>query len=62
MSSGILAIVPVHAFSLADLSAADASQVLKLALEKGASAAIGLLGVEGASWATRRCVLVCQTP
>ena len=47
MSSGILAIVPVHAFSLADLSAADASQVLKLALEKGASAAIGLLGVEG---------------
>jgi hypothetical protein len=45
MSSGILAIVPAHAFSLADLSAGDASQGLKLALEKGA--AIGLLGVEG---------------
>ena len=47
MSSGILAIVPAHAFSLADLSAGDASQGLKLALEKGASAAISLLGVEG---------------
>jgi Protein of unknown function (DUF4197) len=47
MSSGILAIVPAHAFRLADLSAEDASYGLKLALEKGASAAIGLLGVEG---------------
>jgi hypothetical protein len=47
MSSGILAIVPAHAFSLADLSAGDASQGLKLALEKGATAAIGMLGVEG---------------
>jgi hypothetical protein len=46
MSTGILAIVPAHAFSLADLSAGDASQGLKLALEKGASAAIGLLGVQ----------------
>lgn len=46
MSSGILAIVPAHAFSWADLSAGDASQGLKLALEKGASAAIGLLGVQ----------------
>jgi hypothetical protein len=46
MTSGILAIVPAHALSLADLSAADASKGLKLALEKGASAAIGLLGVQ----------------
>jgi hypothetical protein len=47
MSSGILVIVPAHAFSLADLSAGDASQGLKLALEKGASVAISLLGAEG---------------
>ena len=42
----MLVIVPTHAFSLANLSAGDASQGLKLALEKGASAAIGLLGVQ----------------
>jgi len=35
-----------HAFSLADLSGADASSGLKLALEKGATAAVGLLGVQ----------------
>lgn len=46
MSSGILAIVPAHGFSLRDLSDGDASQGLKLALEKGTRAAIGLLGVE----------------
>ena len=46
MSSGILAIVPAHGFSLRDLSDGDASQGLKLALEKGTRATIGLLGVE----------------
>lgn len=46
MSSGILAIVPAHGFTLRDLSDGDASQGLKLALEKGTRAAIGLLGVK----------------
>jgi hypothetical protein len=35
-----------QAFSVADLSGADASSGLKLALEKGATAAIGLLGAQ----------------
>ena len=46
MSAGMLVIAPVQAFSLSDLSAGDASQGLKLALEKGASTAIGLLGMQ----------------
>lgn len=46
VSTGIWAILPAHAFSLADLSSGDDSQGIKLALEKGASAAIGLLGVQ----------------
>ena len=46
MSSGILAIVPAHGFTLRAVSDGDASQGLKLALEKGTRAAIGLLGVE----------------
>lgn len=41
-----MVIVPAHALSLADLSAGDASQGLKLALEKGAAAAVRLLGVQ----------------
>ena len=43
MSSGILAIVPAHALNWADLSTKEASQGLKQALEKGATAAIELL-------------------
>lgn len=35
-----------QAFSLADLSGADASSGMKLALEKGATASIGLLGAQ----------------
>ena len=46
MTSGILVLVPAHASNLANLSTGDASQGLKLALEKGARAAIGLLGVQ----------------
>lgn len=38
--------VPAHAFSLDSLSAGDASSGIKLALEQGARAAIGLLGVQ----------------
>lgn len=45
MSAGMVVIGPAQAFSLADLSQGDASQGLKMALEKGAVAAIGLLGV-----------------
>ncbi len=44
---GTLAIAPVmpaHALGLADLTNADASQGVKVALEKGALAAVGLLG------------------
>ncbi|WP_294770309.1 DUF4197 domain-containing protein [uncultured Rhodoferax sp.] len=37
---------PAHALSLADLSNADASKGLKTALEKGALAAVGILGVQ----------------
>lgn len=46
MSSGMLVIAPAQALSWADLSTGDAAQGLKLALEKGAQAAIGLLGVQ----------------
>lgn len=46
MSAGMGIIVPAQAFSLADLSQGDASQGLKMALERGAAAAIGLLGVQ----------------
>ena len=37
---------PAYALSLADLSNADASKGLKTALEKGALAAVGILGVQ----------------
>ena len=46
MSAGMLVIGPARAISLADLSQGDASQGLKMALEKGAAAAVGLLGVQ----------------
>ena len=46
MSAGMVVIGPAQAFSLADLSKGDASQVLRMALEKGAAAAIGMLGVQ----------------
>ena len=46
MSAGILVIAPAQASGLTGLSTAEASQGLKLALEKGASAAISLLGVQ----------------
>ncbi len=46
MSAGMVVIGPAQAFSVADLSQGDASQGLKMALEKGAAAAIGLLGVQ----------------
>jgi Protein of unknown function (DUF4197) len=46
MAAGLWVIAPAHALSLSDLSATDASAGLKLALEKGAEAAIQMLGVE----------------
>lgn len=46
MGAGILVIAPAGAFSLSDLSATDASQGLKLTLEKGASVAVSVLGVQ----------------
>ena len=46
MSAGMVVIVPAKAFSLADLSPGEASQGMKMALERGAAAAVGLLGVQ----------------
>ena len=46
LSAGLWAIAPAHALNLNDLSSADASKGLKLALEKGADAAVQLLGVQ----------------
>lgn len=46
ISASAMAILPVHAFNVSDLSVSEASQGLKLALEKGAGVAIGLLGVQ----------------
>jgi hypothetical protein len=46
MSAGMVVIAPAQAFGLAELSQGDASQGLKMALEKGATAAIGLLGTQ----------------
>jgi hypothetical protein len=46
VAAGLWVIAPAHALSLSDLSAADASKGLKLALEKGADVAIQLLGVQ----------------
>ena len=46
MAAGLWVIAPAHALSLNDLSVSDASGGLKLALEKGADAAIQLLGVQ----------------
>ena len=42
----MVVIVPAQAFSLADLSPGEASQGMKMALERGAAAAVGLLGVQ----------------
>lgn len=41
---GVLALPSAHALSLGDLSSTDASQGIKVALEKGALAAVGALG------------------
>ena len=46
LTAGLWVIAPAHALSLGDLSSVDASKGLKLALEKGADAAIQLLGVQ----------------
>ena len=46
VAAGLWVIAPAHALSLNDLSAVDASRGLKLALEKGADAAVQLLGVQ----------------
>lgn len=46
MTAGVLVIGQAQAISLTDLSQGDAAQGLKMALEKGAAAAIGLLGVQ----------------
>lgn len=50
MSAGALVIVPAHAMSMADLSSADASKGLKLALEKGSEVAVQLLGAQDGFW------------
>jgi Protein of unknown function (DUF4197) len=50
MSAGALVIVPAHALSMADLSSADASKGLKLALEKGSEVAVQLLGAQDGFW------------
>ena len=46
LTAGLWVIAPAQAMSLGDLSSVDASKGLKLALEKGADAAIQLLGVQ----------------
>jgi hypothetical protein len=46
VAASLWVIAPVHALSLNDVSPVDASKGLKLALEKGADAAIELLGVQ----------------
>lgn len=46
MSAGMVVIGPAQAFGLVDLNQADASQGLKMALEKRAATAISLLGVQ----------------
>lgn len=46
ISSGILVIAPAHALTLDSLSTGDATKAIKQALEQGARAAIGLLGVQ----------------
>ena len=46
VAAGLWVIAPAHALNLSELSAADATKGVKLALEKGADVAIQLLGVQ----------------
>jgi Protein of unknown function (DUF4197) len=50
MSAGVWVLAPAHATGLADLSSADASKGLKLALEKGSEMAVQLLGAQDGFW------------
>jgi Protein of unknown function (DUF4197) len=54
LSAGLLVIAPAHAIALADLTTGEASQGLKLALEKGSEAAVKILGARDGFWGNEK--------